>query len=81
MLALIVVIHATTAILYDEPRYAWTYPHLGVINLIAATGQANRDIDIYNNWPSFFAFNAWLTQGRGLARDRGTPVGRRCSST
>ena len=23
------------ALLYDEPRYAWTYKHLGVINLIA----------------------------------------------
>ena len=70
VLALIVVIHATTAILYDEPRYAWTYPHLGVINLIAATGRANRQVDIYNNWPAFFAFNAWFTKTSGLAAIR-----------
>ncbi|MBV9797289.1 MAG: glycosyltransferase [Solirubrobacterales bacterium] len=67
VLALIVVIHATTASLYDEPRYAWTYPHLGVINLIAATGHANRQVDIYNNWPSFFALSAWFTKTSGLA--------------
>ena len=67
VLALIVVIHATTAILYDEPRYAWTYPHLGVINLIAATGRASREVDIYNNWPSFFALNAWFTKTSGEA--------------
>jgi GT2 family glycosyltransferase len=67
VLALIVVIYATTAILYDEPRYAWAYPHLGVINLIAATGTANRAVDIYNNWPSFFALNAWFTKTSGLA--------------
>ena len=67
VLALIVVIHATTAILYDEPRYAWTYPHLGVINLIAATGRASREVDIYNNWPSFFALNAWFAKTSGLA--------------
>jgi GT2 family glycosyltransferase len=67
VLALIVVIHATTPILYDEPRYAWTYPHLGVINLIAATGRADRQVDIYNNWPSFFALNAWFSKTSGLA--------------
>jgi GT2 family glycosyltransferase len=66
VLALVVVIHATTAILYDAPRYAWTYPHLGVINLIAATGHADRQVDIYNNWPSFFAMNAWLAKTSGL---------------
>jgi GT2 family glycosyltransferase len=67
VLALVVVIHATTAILYDQPRYAWTYPHLGVINLIAAGGNANRQIDIYNNWPSFFALNAWFSKTSGVA--------------
>jgi GT2 family glycosyltransferase len=67
VLALIVVIHATTAVLYTEPRYAWVYKHLGVINLIASTGRADRSIDIYNNWPSFFAANAWLSKSSGLA--------------
>lgn len=67
VLALIVVLHATTALLYDEPRYAWTYKHLGVINLIAHTGRVNRQIDIYNNWPAFFAANAWLSKTAGLA--------------
>jgi GT2 family glycosyltransferase len=65
--ALIVVIHGTTAVLYSEPRYAWVYKHLGVINLIAATGHADRDIDIYNNWPAFFAANAWLSRATGVA--------------
>jgi hypothetical protein len=67
VLVAIVVIHGTTALLYDQPRYAWTYKHLGVINLIAATGRADRQIDIYNNWPSFFALNAWFSKTSGLA--------------
>ena len=66
VLALVVVIHATTAVLYNEPRYAWTYPHLGVINLIA-TDHSSRQIDIYNNWPAFFALNAWFSKTSGLA--------------
>lgn len=67
VVATLVVLHATTAILYSEPRYAWVYKHLGVINLIASSGRADRTIDIYNNWPSFFAANAWLSKTSGLA--------------
>lgn len=67
VLALVVVIHATTAVLYAEPRYGWVYKHLGVINLIASTGRVDRSIDVYNNWPSFFAANAWLSKTSGLA--------------
>lgn len=70
VVAAIVVIHATTAVLYNEPRYAWVYKHLGVINLIASTGKVNRQIDIYNNWPSFFALNAWFSRTSGVAAIR-----------
>jgi GT2 family glycosyltransferase len=67
LLALILVLHGTTALLYDEPRYAWTYKHLGAIELIANLGAVDREIDIYNNWPGFFALNAWLSSVAGLA--------------
>jgi hypothetical protein len=67
VLALIVFLHGTTPLLYDQPRYAWAYKHLGVIQLIAHTGVADRDIDVYNNWPTFFAANAWLSRTTGLA--------------
>jgi GT2 family glycosyltransferase len=66
-LALILVLHGTTALLYDEPRYAWTYKHLGVIALIAHAGAVDRSVDIYNNWPGFFALNAWLTAVTGVS--------------
>jgi Glycosyl transferase family 2 len=65
--ALIVVLHGTTALLYDEPRYTWTYKHLGVIALIAHTGAVDRSIDIYNNWPGFFALAAWLSSVTGVS--------------
>jgi hypothetical protein len=64
--AFILVLHATTAILYDEPRYAWTYKHLGVINAIAAHGSVDRTLDIYANWSGFFALNAWLSSVTGM---------------
>jgi GT2 family glycosyltransferase len=67
VVALIVVVHGTTPLLYDQPRYTWTYNHLGVIGLIAENGAVDRGIDIYNNWPAFFAANAWLTALTGLS--------------
>jgi hypothetical protein len=66
VVALIVVIHGTTAVLYDVPRYAWTYKHLGVIDRIGALAAYDRDVDIYNNWPGFFALNAWFSRATGL---------------
>jgi hypothetical protein len=65
--ALVLVIHATTVLLYDEPRYAWTYKHLGVINAIAAHGTLDRTLDIYSNWSGFFALGAWIQSVTGVA--------------
>jgi hypothetical protein len=67
VVALVLVVHGTTPVLYDEPRYIWSYKHFGVINVIAATGHADRTLDIYNNWPGFFVVNAWLTKVTDIA--------------
>jgi hypothetical protein len=67
VLAFIALLHATAPLLYAEPRFAWTYKHLGVIDLIAKTGATDREVDIYNNWPGFFALNAWLSTAGGVA--------------
>jgi GT2 family glycosyltransferase len=67
VVALIVVVHATAPLLYGEPRYVWTFKHLGVIEFIGQNGAADRDIDIYNNWPAFFALNAWFSRAAGVS--------------
>jgi hypothetical protein len=66
VLALVVQLHATAAILYDEPRYSWTYKHLGVVDYIQQNGQVHRWIDIYHNWPAFFALTAWVAKAAGV---------------
>ncbi len=63
---LILVIYGTPAVVFSEPQYAWVYKHLGVIRYLEATGNTNRVIDIYQNWPGFFAANAWLARATGL---------------
>jgi hypothetical protein len=70
ILALILLLHGTTPWLYDEPRYSWTYKHLGVIKVIAATGSVDRSVDIYMNWPGFFALNAWFSRVTGVSAVR-----------
>ena len=66
VVVLVVVLHGTTAVLYPEPRYTWVYKHLGVIDYISKHGAVHRAIDIYHNWPGFFAANAWLERVSGL---------------
>jgi hypothetical protein len=67
VVALVVLLHATPALLYPEPRYAWTYKHLGVIDYIARHGTVDRSVDVYQNWPGFFALNAWFSRATGIA--------------
>jgi hypothetical protein len=70
VIALVAMLTATTAILYPEPRYAWVYKHLGVIDYIRRHGSTDRSIDIYNNWPAFFALNAWFSHALGISPER-----------
>lgn len=65
---LILMLHGSTAFLYDVPRYTWTYKHLGVVEaIIASGGHVDRSLDVYNNWPGFFAAAAWLSEATGVA--------------
>jgi hypothetical protein len=66
VLVLAAELHATTAVLYSEPRYSWVYKHLGVIDYIQQHGQVHRSIDIYQNWPAFFAVTAWVAKAAGI---------------
>jgi hypothetical protein len=67
VIALLAMLHATTAILYPEPRYTWTYKHVGVIDYIATHGDVHRWVDIYQNWPMSFALGAWLSSTAGIS--------------
>ncbi|HEX2910682.1 MAG TPA: hypothetical protein VH186_07740 [Chloroflexia bacterium] len=63
---LIFIIHGTLAVAYEAPRYSWTYKHIGVASYIQQYGTVNPAIDIYHNWPGFFAFVALFTRLAGL---------------
>ena len=67
VVAIILVVHATPALLYDLPRYTWTFKHIGVTNVILAQRAAPRAADIYFDWPGFFTAAGWISQSTGIS--------------
>lgn len=62
----ILLVHATTPLLLEEPQYAWTYKHVGVIELVLAHGHIGAEADIYQQWPAFFTATAQLAALLGV---------------
>ena len=65
----VLIIHATPAILYDTVRYSWSWKHIGLIDYIQRHGTVDPHspyLDAYHNWPGFFALGAILTEVAGL---------------
>lgn len=64
---LVVMLYATAPLVYPEGRYGWLYKTIGVVQYVSAHGQLNGQIDIYQNWPGFFALGAWFDKIAGFA--------------
>ena len=64
--ALVVMLYGTAPLVYQEGRYGWLYKTIGVVQYINAHGQLNPQIDIYQNWPGFFALSAWFDKVAGV---------------
>lgn len=70
VVALIVIIHATPALLYEAPRYSWLYKHIGVVEYIQRHGTVelqrrillDPNMYIFFSWPGFFAANALVSK-------------------
>ena len=64
-LALIVFLHGTMPLIFSEPFYPWVYKHFGVVEYIDLHGRLDTSVDIYQNWPAFFALSAWFGRVAG----------------
>jgi hypothetical protein len=64
-LALIVFLYGTMPLLFAEPFYPWVYKHFGVVEYIDLHGRLDSSVDIYQNWPAFFALSAWFGRVAG----------------
>ncbi len=63
---LVLIMHATVPLLIAEPEYAWTYKHVGVVELFLSHGQITNPDDLYQQWPTFFAVVAQLVAASGV---------------
>jgi hypothetical protein len=63
---LVLILHGTLPILYEVPRFPWTYKHIGVTSYIQLHQSINPRIDAYHNWPGFFALSALWTEALGF---------------
>ena len=66
VVALVLVLHGTVPLLFPDANYPWVYKHIGVVDYINRHGSLDASIDIYQNWPGFFAVAAWFTQVAGV---------------
>ena len=65
--ALVVMLYGTAPIVYSQGRYGWLYKTVGVVQYMGVHGKLDQQIDIYQNWPGFFAFAAWFDKVAGVA--------------
>ena len=66
VIALVVILHGTVPLLFPEPNYPWAYKHVGVVGYVNLHGGLDPSVDIYQNWPGFFAVAAWFTRIAGV---------------
>jgi hypothetical protein len=66
LLAVPAIMQATVPLLDGTLEYAWTYKHIGVVDLIRDNGHLVNSNDIYQQWPGFFAVVAVLSHVAGV---------------
>ena len=64
---LTVMLYGTAPLVYSQGRYSWLYKTIGVVQYVNANGRLNPAIDIYQNWPGFFALAAWFGKVASVA--------------
>jgi hypothetical protein len=62
---LLVEFNGTQVILDAIPLSSWTYKHFGVVDYMIHGGALNNPLDIYQQWPGFFAAAAELARISG----------------
>lgn len=77
MIALIVMLHSLSPILYGTLRYQWAYKHVGLVDYIIRHGSVDPTVfklDAYHSWPGFFTLNALIVQVGGLGNSLGLGI-------
>jgi hypothetical protein len=63
---LLLMLYGTAPLVYEESRYSWLFKYIGVVQYVNTQGHVNQHIDIFQNWPGFFALIAWFDDALGV---------------
>ena len=62
ILVALIVDRVTVPMITEVPIYTWTYKHIGIVDYILKNhGLPPTGVDVYNQWPGFFAGMAWFS--------------------
>ena len=61
----VLILYATPSVVEGAARVEASYRHLGVSDHIARSGELDRGLDAYFNWPGFFAMLGTLQRASG----------------
>jgi hypothetical protein len=64
--AFVALLFGTAPLVFREPLYFYLYKYVGVVQYVTRYGSLNSHIDIYQNWPGFFALMAWFDRLVGV---------------
>lgn len=63
---LIVAVDLTASLVYSGPREPTATKHIDMIEQIRHFGRIRTNINVYEAWPGFFAFAAWICDLAGI---------------
>ncbi|MFI8215014.1 glycosyltransferase [Streptomyces sp. NPDC085932] len=70
VVTLIAMLHATTPLLYEQLSNAWAWKHVSMVDVFLRLGELrvadDHGLDVYTQWPAFFAFNAIVVKATGI---------------
>jgi len=70
VVALLLILYATTTLVETAPRFESSWKHAGIAEYIMRNGSVDPTIDAYFSWPGFFVLIAFITSAAGF----GNPI-------
>ncbi|WP_462188178.1 hypothetical protein [Frankia sp. CcWB2] len=61
LFGIVFVLFGTAPLVYSVPHYSWVYNYIGVTRYILEHHALDKNVDIYQRWPGFFAVAAFFS--------------------
>ncbi len=62
----VLFLNGTPALVADQTLSSWNYKHFGIVDYIVSGAPLNNQLDVFQQWPGFFAAGAALVELTGV---------------